>query len=190
MWLFALCSWHQHFWFNLPPFSPPTHFLPTQSAPHTSSASNITFRYSAKPRLVKTLAIITFLCRVKLFNIGCSPVREPSLLAVPEVTVRSVTPISAAFALAIFRVKRTVNPAEEAGGSQHYLQVLLSCPHEPARPSFSASFSVNSEKAWRERRNNNNVPTAPCWIGRGRGAGGTWSLALIQTWRARLRHAW
>lgn len=52
-----------------------------------------------------------------LFNIRRCSVGRPSLLAVPEVTVRSVTPISAAFALAVLRVKRAVNPSEEAGGS-------------------------------------------------------------------------
>lgn len=62
----------------------------------------------------------TFVCGRKvslLFNICRCSVGRPSLLAVPEVTVRSVTPIPAALALAVFRVKRTVNPSEEAGGS-------------------------------------------------------------------------
>lgn len=66
-------------------------------------------------------------------------------MAVPEVTVRSVTPISAASALAVFRVKRAVNPSEEAGGSQHYLQMFLSCPHEPARSVFCVVFVVLQE---------------------------------------------
>lgn len=65
-----------------------------------------------------------------LFNIRWCSVGRPSLLAVPEVTVRSVAPI---FALAVFRVKRAVNPSEEAGGPEHYPQMLLSCPHEYAR---------------------------------------------------------
>lgn len=121
------------------------HIFYRLSPVHTRTLwGNITLRYWAKPELVKILAIITFLCGVKLFNIGWCSVGEPPLLAVPEVTVRSVTPISAAFA-AVFRVKRTVNPSEEAGGSQHYLQMLLSCPHESARSFFSASFSSYSK---------------------------------------------
>ncbi len=101
-----------------------------------------------EPRLqvncgVSKIILSTFLCGVKvslLFNIRWSSVGGPSLLAVPEVTVRSVAPISAAFAFAVFRVKRAVKPSEEAGGSQHYLQVFLSCPHEHARSSFRVIF--------------------------------------------------
>lgn len=52
-----------------------------------------------------------------LFYIRLSSVGQPSVLAVPEVTVRSVAPIFAVSALAEFRVKRTVNSSEEAGGS-------------------------------------------------------------------------
>lgn len=68
----------------------------------------------------KIIMLNTFLHGVEvplLFNICWCSVGRPSLLAVPEVTVRSVTPISAAFALAVLRVKRAVNPSEEAGGS-------------------------------------------------------------------------
>lgn len=71
-----------------------------------------------------------------LLQVCWSSVGRPSLLAVPEVTVRSVAPISAAFALAVLRVKRTVNPSEEAGGPDHLLRMLLSCPHEHVRPLF------------------------------------------------------
>lgn len=66
------------------------------------------------------IILSTFLCGLEvslLFSICWCSVGRSSLLAVPEVTVRSVTPISAAFALAVLRVKRTVNPSEEAGGS-------------------------------------------------------------------------
>lgn len=63
------------------------------------------------------------------------------MLAVPEVTVRSVAPILAVFALAVFRVKRTVNSSEEAGGSQHYLRMCLSCPQKHVRPLFVCGFS-------------------------------------------------
>lgn len=62
----------------------------------------------------------TFLSEVTvslLFNIGqCSIGRPSLLLSVPEVTVRSVTPTEAAPAIAVFRVKRAVNPLEKAGG--------------------------------------------------------------------------
>lgn len=74
----------------------------------------------------------------------------------PEVTVRSVAPISAGFALVVLRVKRTVNPSEEAGWSQHYLQIFLSCPHESAWSLFCAVFCRNA-RSFQQRRNNNNV---------------------------------
>lgn len=48
-------------------------------------------------------------------------------------TVRSVAPISSAFAFAVFRVKWAVNPSEEASGPQHYTQLVLSCPHKRSR---------------------------------------------------------
>lgn len=93
-------------------------------------------RSSIRSKIIRS----TFLCGVQvslLCNISWCSVGRPSLLAVPEVTIRSVTPISAAFALAVFRVKRAVNPSEEASGSYHHPQMLLSCQHEHARP-FSA----------------------------------------------------
>lgn len=71
-----------------------------------------------------------------LFSICWRSVGQPTLLAVPEVTVRSVAPIFAGFAFAVLRVKRTVNPSEEAGGSQHYPRESLSCPREHVRPSL------------------------------------------------------
>lgn len=55
-------------------------------------------------------------------------------MAVPEVTVRSVAPISAVFALAVLRVKRTVNSPKEAGVSEHYPWTSLSFPPEHAAP--------------------------------------------------------
>lgn len=70
----------------------------------------------------------TFLSELDVFlplYVCRSSVGRASLLAVPEVTVRSVT---AAFTAAVVRVKRTVNPSEEAGGPQHYLRLFLSCP--------------------------------------------------------------
>lgn len=100
-----------------------------------------------------------------LFDISLSSVGQPPVVTVPEVTVRSVAPISAVFALVVFRVKRTVNSPKEAGVSYHYPWASLSFPPEHATLSLNVVL-VSTFGSLSERRNNNNVPTAPCWIGR------------------------
>lgn len=75
---------------------------------------------SVNTQKINLKVFCTVLCRLEvslLFYIRLSSVGQPSVLAVPEVTVRSVAPIFAVSALAEFRVKRTVNSSEEAGGS-------------------------------------------------------------------------
>lgn len=72
-----------------------------------------------------------------LFDISLSSVGQPPVVTVPEVTVRSVAPISAVFALAVFRVKRTVNSPKEARVSYHYPWTSLSFPPEHAALSLN-----------------------------------------------------
>lgn len=77
-----------------------------------------------------------------LFDISLSSVGQPSVVTVPEVTVRSVAPISAVFALAVFRVKRTVNSPKEAGVSYHYPWTSLSFPPEHAALSLNVVLVI------------------------------------------------
>lgn len=65
------------------------------------------------------LKVSTFVCWVDvslLFNVYWSSVRRSPLLAVSEVTVRSITAVPVAFALAVLGVKRAVNATKVAGG--------------------------------------------------------------------------
>ena len=81
-----------------------------------------------------------------LFGIDRGGEGRPSLLAaaVSEVTVRSLTPIFVAFVVAIFIEKRAVNPSEETGGPQHYLQIILPYPPASVRVNVSSQFAGNN----------------------------------------------
>lgn len=84
------------------------------------ASSQWPFQLTPRDKCSSKIILSTFLCGREvplLFSICRCSVGRSSMLAVPEVTVRSVTPIPVRFALAVLRVKRTINPSEEAGGS-------------------------------------------------------------------------
>ena len=87
----------------------------------------------------QTVTVCTFELGVRsslLPAVAGGAVRRASLPAVPEVTVRSVAPLSVALDLGGVRVKRALEPSEEPGGSQHDVGTPFSSPHVPVRPAL------------------------------------------------------